>query len=302
MIDLIKSTVRDKQLIDHFRNHHLLEWKSNTDTFNLHDPEVVRVKVERQYKGIRFAFHNDRLDIVFLPHYYYNNNIHNSNDFTAEKCILVLLEFKELFQVDLKDFPVCNLEYGINILSPISITDLLSYLYCHDRNVFHNDVDLAFSKRSSTYNKEGKMNKYKIVKGYAKALRPLGFAHPDTFRFEVKSHERKFIKELSILTMDDLLSLDIYSKLGESIIKEFDSILIIDGTVDISKVPTAVKRKLELYSNPNQWYKILQDNRNRFSREKKRYMNLLDKTGDHLKKRLNRIVQDKVYSLTAAGF
>ncbi|SCY27576.1 hypothetical protein [Flavobacterium caeni] len=301
MIDLVRSQVRDVQLIDYLRQHPKLEWVSNEDKFNRFDFEVVKTKHVRQFKGILFRFFDDRLDIIFKPHFYFNDDRHNANDFSMNSSITTILEFQRTFQVDLQQFPVFGFEYGVNVISPLDVKDLITYAYAHDRNEFRNDADLGFSKRSFSTDKRGKANTYKTVKFYAKGIQQVSHCHPDTVRFEIKSQSRKFIRQLDIVTMYDLTKPEVYAKLAESIIEEFDAMLILDGSADTSRLSASDRFKLTNYQNTMTWYRILQQHRNAFSRNKKTYHDLLDKTGTHLKRQLSIAVQSKLYELTEAS-
>lgn len=298
MIDFVKCLIFDSTLIEYFRTHPLLEWVSSEDRFNKYDAEVIRTKMVRSYDGFVFVFRGDRLEIQLMPHYRFNNHQHNANDFSMADCIKQITEFRNIFGVDLFYFPIVNLEYGLNVLSPIDVRNFITFLYAHCRNEFKNDLDLQYSRRSYHADKYGKANEYKSIKAYAKALQKGNPCHPDTFRLEVNSKMRKFISTLGIDTLADLLNPAVYSNLVESIIVEFDNILLIDTTVDMMRFTTEEQKQIEGYLNPLKWHDILRGHRNLFSIEKKKYYSLLDKTGKHLKLRMAEQIQAKLYELT----
>ncbi|MDI5886540.1 hypothetical protein [Flavobacterium yafengii] len=294
MIDFLKLLTFDATLIDYFNSHSLLEWVSNEDRFNHFDNEVINTKTKKQYKGIYFCFYSNKLEILFKPHYYFNGNLHNANDFTVIDSINIIKEFKSVFNINLMNLKVVNIEYGLNVISSIDIKDLITYLAYHEKNEFRTDVGLPYSKKSYRINKNGRANQYKIIKAYAKGLQFPKFSDINTFRFEVKSKESKYIKELRVQTLNDLLNKDVYVLMADNIIKEFEKVLILDNHTDIKILSIEDQLKLNDYLNPHAWYKFINQSRNVFSKNKTRYNNLIDKTGDHLKKQLERIIIEKL--------
>jgi hypothetical protein len=161
------------------------------------------------------------LDILFKPHYYFNDNLHNANDFKILDCIAVIKKVKNALNLDLEAFKVLNIEYGLNFLSPIDIKDLITYLAYHSTNEFRTDTGLPFSKKSYSFKPNGTANEYKIIKAYAKDIQFPDFCDKDTGRFEVKSKKSRFINPLGIYKATDLLNLNVYYTLAESLILEF---------------------------------------------------------------------------------
>ena len=80
LIDFLKIKVEDPLIINSLFNHTLLYYHSNTEVL-LSDKETIISKEKKQYKGIVFEFAYDLLYISFKPHYYFNDNKHNANDF-----------------------------------------------------------------------------------------------------------------------------------------------------------------------------------------------------------------------------
>lgn len=304
MIDFLKLSTNDISLINYFKTHPLLEWLSNENKFNRYDPEVINTKDKYQYKGIIFCFYTNRLKISFLPHYYFNDNLHNANDFSIIDCIKVILEFQNAFKTDLKALKVINLEFGLNIISPIDIKDLITFLAYHDQNEFRTDKEYPYSKKSSKINeKTNKPNDYKTIKAYAKGLQFSDYIDINTFRFEVKSEQSKYINQLGIFTLNDLLDVNIYYGLIEVLLFEFRGVLILSDSEDLSKLNTKDLSEIKSLLNPYYWYRIKQGNiRNKFNKEKKKYYSLLDKTGNHLKKQLEKIVFDKLELLKNGAY
>ncbi len=295
MLDLLKLSTLDISLINDLENHNLLEWVKSEDKINLFDFEVIKTKIVKQYKGILFCFYSNRVDILFKPHYYFNNNVHNANDFKLNDCINVILELKNTFKIDLQLLKVVNIEFGLNVLSPIDIKKLITFLLYHEKNEFKTDVGLAFSKKSFRANPNGTINNYKIIKAYAKGLQFPQYSNINTFRFEVKSKQSKYINQLGIYTANDLLNFDCYLKMAHEIINEFDKVLLLDCETDFKSLTGKEQAKITNYLNTLTWFIISQDGyRNRFNKEKTKYYNLVNKIENNLKKQLDKIIFDKL--------
>lgn len=295
MMDFLKLETYATSQIDYFKNHTLLDWVSDTDRINNIDNEVITTKKVKQYKGIYFCFYRNKLEIRFKPHYYFNDNLHNANDFKITDCINTIVEVKNALKINLQAFKVVNIEYGLNCISPIDIKDLITYLVYHEKNEFRTDIELAYSKKSYSIGANGTANQYKIIKAYAKGLQFPNNTDINTFRFEVKSKKSRFINQLGIYTADDLLNPNVYLTLVESSINEFEKVLILDCATDYKSLTPKEQNKIAKYNNPMEWYKINNaSNRNSFSKNKTAYYKLTNKVPNNLKNQLRQIIYDKL--------
>jgi len=295
MLDFLKLSITDVELLRRLENHDLLEWVKSEDKINLFDLEVIKTKTVKQYKGIYFCIYSNRIDILFKPHYYFNGNLHNANDFKTVDCIETVLALKNTFKIDLGLLKVVNIEFGINVISPIDIKKLIAYIQYHEKNEFKTDVGLAFSKKSFKANANGTINTYKIFKAYAKGLQFPAYTDINTLRIEIKSKQSKYINQLGIITANDLLNYECYLNMSNEIKNAFDKILLLDCETDFSSLKQSEQSKIKNYSNSITWFNIIQDNyRNRFNKEKTKYHNLINKVDNNLKKQLDKIVSDKL--------
>lgn len=297
-VDFIKSQTRCQKTINHFENHTLLLWVSETEKLLFGDIEIITTHKIKKYKGIYFAFHPNRLDIYFKPHYYFNNNLHNANDFYVRDCIKTILEFREIFEIDLLQLKIVNIEFGVNIIAPVDVKDLLDLIIYHDKNKFHTDVGLPYSKRSYKPQKDGTANEYKIIKAYAKGIQQPEYCNKNTFRFEVKSKESKYINQLGIHTLNDLLKKEVYNKLAEKINEEFNKLLILDTITNFKNLNVKDQKTIEMYNNPLVWNKIIKNPyRNNFCNHKNTYLSLINKVEHNLKNQMQKLISEKLDTL-----
>ncbi len=294
MIDFLKILVTDTAFIEKIYNDDRLIFHNSREKLSHFDFETIHSKVTRIYKGILFCFNDNSLEILFRPHYYFNDNIHNANDFTVKDCIQVINDFIEMFDIDKPEqFRIINLEFGVNVIPDIPVQDLITRAEYHGKNRFLSDSDLKYSKKSYTANKHGQANNYKTIKFYAKGLQFPEYADKNLFRFEVKSKKSQYINTLGISYLSDLLKYDVYSRLTAAILSEFRVVLIL-----YSKSANGLSRwqanSLDKYLNTYTWFEVLQKHRNQFYRMKKRFLNLLDQTGYNIHKVTYKAIEGKL--------
>ena len=303
-IDFAQKIYENSLLVDfsvHQKNNKNIKWKTN---------EFNQATIVKEWKGILFCFFTKKdikdnakknelvftkLEILLKPHYFFNNNLHNANIFTVADCINTLSEIKDTFNLPINELKILNIEYGINAISPINCEDLIIYLLYHEKNQFiiSND-NLRYSKISLKYDKKGNANKYKQVKFYGKGIQFPQYADADTFRFEVKSKRTQFIKKRGVKTYADLLDTETYLALSKSIQNEFSLVLIIDVDNEMQNLNSKDKIKLNHYLNTITWSKYIQGSKNLFSKHKKIYFKLLDKTQSNIHNDIKNIIDNKL--------
>jgi len=308
MIDLLKILILNIELARDLYNNPLLNEYSIHQSFknnlNKEVKEINQVTIVKEYKEILFCFYLKsrlitKLEIIIKPHYYFNNNLHNANRFTAKNCINVLTEIKNVFNLPVKELLILNIEFGVNAISPIDSKDLITYAIFHDKNEFINSSDnLRYSKISYKHNKNGNANNYKKIKFYAKGLQFPEDCDKDTFRFEPKSKRRSYIQnQLQIYSYDDLLKIETYFLFAKRIKQEFDKVLILDINNRGENLNAKEREKLKEYNNTFKWIKAIEGSKNTFNNTKKSYNNLLDKSGNNLHKKVKEIINIELQHL-----
>lgn len=302
MIDGTKIEVRDSGLKNRLFYDPKLTFAGKQEWLSKFDRETIYTKETKQYKGILFCAYDNRLEILFSPHYYFNANKHNANDFTVKNCINVLNEFINEFDLfnELDQLKITNLEFGLNARSPIDVRDLITYAKYHQNKEFFNDNGLAYSKSSFKPNSNGRQSRYKTIKFYAKSIQYPEFSEPNLFRFEVKSKKSAFINQLGIYNLGDLINPGVYEKLKQTILNEFKGVLILDSSLSIQNLTKRQENKIKDYLNSDYWYRIKQRSenqekkKNEFWYAKQRYFRHLDLAGYNIHKDLYRIISEKL--------
>ena len=269
MLDLLKFKIIDEALINTVWNNDLLEYVGKSERLYI---DEIKEKQTKKYKNLYFTKYQNRLEISGSIHYFFNDELHNADDFYIEYCINAIVQIEKIFNLDLNKCYLINLEYGVNINPIIKVTDLIHNLIYHEKRQF---------VRTTTHfdYKQAGNDAYKQVKGYDKSVQ---FPHEceNTFRFEVRTRQAKFIHNLGLFTLQDLTNIDNYNVLITSLLKEWDNVLLFDLSKDIDTK----------FFNTNFWEDILKNgSRNKFNNQKKLYHKKLG--DDNLHTNIRKIIE-----------
>lgn len=293
MIDFIKIIITDPRLISILWNNSILEFHSVKE-IRISTDELRTVET-RKLKNLAFTRFYNRIEISHSIHYYFNNGLHNANDFTIRDCINTINELKKILDLDLKKCVIVNLEYGVNILPSFSTKDLIISLKYHERNGFRLSTDLKYAKESARFYNDQIANTYKKIKAYDKGVQKfkgVRYATENTFRFEVKSKKTRYINKFGIVTLHDLLNNDVYNRLSDELIKEWENVLVLDKITAFSN-----QNKIDKYLISDFWDNALQGHRNSFTHHKNRYHQLIESNTENIYNAIRKLIIEKVHQL-----
>lgn len=302
MIDFLKIYIYNKNLISKVWNNELLVFDRTIERLTNIDGDINTTEI-RKYKNFEFKKvpstkrKPERLEITGSLHYYFNNGIHNANDFSMCDCVNTIHELQTTFKLILSDCFVINLEYAANIVMPYDIESFIVNLKYHSKNEFRRLTAYKNAKESTSFNNDGVKNKYKIIKAYDKGIQLFdgkNYAKPNTFRFEIKSNESKYIRALGINTLADLLKVEVYNRFSIELIKEWNRVLLLDRVTNFDNDKRAKK-----YINVDFWERqILSNNRNDFARHRNNYFCLLSEYPNNIHDTIKKILQKKINELS----
>lgn len=256
MIDFIKLKITDDELINRVWNNPLLDYDGKSEKLFM---DEIKERYSKKYKNLYFIKHQNRLEICGSLHYFFNDGLHNANDFYISNCITIIKQLEDLLKLDLSKCYLINLEYGFNIVPDILIENLIMNLIYHEKRQFVRGTKYVFYKIA------GK-DAYKQIKAYAKGVQFPSHCNPNTFRFEVKTKQAKFINNLGLYTLQDLMNLDNYELLMDSLLKEWNSVLVFDLSKKID----------DKFFNMHFWEQIITvGSRNKFNNQKRNYFRQL---------------------------
>jgi hypothetical protein len=192
---------------------------------------------------------------------------------------------------------VVNIEFGLNIVPETDIKNLINGLYFYKKTPFKIGNFPYFKKTDAT--------SYKQIKAYAKGLQflesPQYGIHSNTFRFEVKTKQSKNIRKYGINTATDLLNLETYNQLGQTLLDEWKNTLLTNQTSDLSNLKPDEVQFIINAKNFDFWNDMIQPKyRNKFGRYKDKYYSSL-KTKNNLHHLIKLKIIDKLINLQSGA-
>lgn len=297
MIDFVKIVITNSELISSLWSNPLLEYYSETDKRISIDE--IRKTETRKFKNLKFTKYHNRIELTGSLHYYFNNGLHNANDFNVEDCINTVLELDSKLGLILNQCIIVNLEFGINVIPQFSAKKLITGIKYHERNEFRYYPNLKYAKQSSSFNSNGQLNQYKIIKAYAKGLQEFeGYEteNKNLFRFEIKSKKGRFIRQLGINNLTDLTNAVTYQSLSQVLIQEWQKVLVLDNITALIN-----SNKIKQYLSSDYWENVLQGHRNLFAYHKKRYFQLLKSNPSNIHDSIKNLISQKLDYLLEKG-
>lgn len=278
MLDNIKLSTKDQRIINRLaelpgftpyrhRNNNFAGFRRYGN--------LMRFDFRKSFENGNFAGYH-HLEISISPHYHFNNYLHNGNDFAPQQCIKTLKEILQYIAINPDEYDalkVVNIEFGLNIIPEIDIKHLINNILYYKKTPFKiPEPKNEFSKRTDN-------TKYKYLKAYAKGLQfadsPQFRINLNTFRFEVKSKKSLNIKKYGIDDVTDLLKIEIYQRLGQELLNEWDNVLLTNLTPDFSILKPDEVQYIKRANNPDFWNGLTDATRNKFSNEKTKYYKIL---------------------------
>ena len=199
-----------------------------------------------EYLSLMFRLKNKKVRLQGSLHKYRNAGRHNYDDFRAVDVAEVVHELENNLKIDLYSTLINNVEFGVNVVLPFRVHVVLDNLITYKGQPFERFVDKGISYYQC------KLSKF-IIKIYDKGKQ---YNLPDNvLRFEIKVTAMQYLetKGIKLRYLSDLLNMDIYKPLGNTLTEVFEEILFGDNTLNESDLTT---KELETYlrgSNPKTW-------------------------------------------------
>ncbi len=302
MLDFLKFRTFYQKVINNLVNNtdfEQLRSKGNHTTIYQHTMQNIKLECRRSKNtaGNEFIF----VDILITPHYYFNGNKHNGNDFNPEDCKEVLTEIFSILKIEPSEFiemQLINLEYGVNIIPEMNMKNLIEGI------IYYKKTPFIFSSSIRTY-KITNATPYKQIKAYDKGIQFVNYPQygiqRNTFRFEVRSKQRKNIRKLGIYSLCDLFCDEVYKKMGESLLSEWENVLIINLEPDLTGLKPSEVKYITEAGTIEYWITKLQNPyRNCYAREVKKYYHK-SQNKNNLHHQLKVLILDKIFDLLSGA-
>lgn len=303
MLDFLKFRTFSQMIINSLVNSadfERLRSKGNHTVYYQHRKYNIKLECRKSKNTAEHEF--IFMDILITPHYHSNKYKHNGNDFTPESCKEVLTEiFFSILEIEPSEYnelQLINLEYGVNVIPETDMKNLITGISYYKKTPF------VFGNTIQTY-KITDATPYKQVKAYDKGIQftdyPEYGINRNTFRFEVKSKQAKNIRKLGICSLSDLFRDEVYGKLGESLLSEWEHILIINTEPDLTGLDPKITKYLSEAKEIEFWITKMQHSyRNCYAREITKYYHKSQK-GNNLHHKLKVLILDKVFNLLSGA-
>jgi len=238
--------------------------------------KLMRLDFRKSFENGTFAGYH-HLEISISPHYHYNNYLHNGNDFPPQICIKTLTDILQYISVkpnEMDTLKVVNMEFGLNLIPATDIKNLINNILYFKKTAF------IIPQPENPYFKITDATKFKNIKAYAKGLQFAEFPeygiNPNTFRFEVKSKKSANIERYGIDKVSDLFKIEVYQRLGQELLNEWENVLITIQNPDFSTLKSDDVLFVRRADKMDFWTGLVADtNRNKFARYKEKYYKIL---------------------------
>ncbi len=227
MLDFIRFRVKAKAAFES-----LIEHKGLIDlisTYNRFTGETCDYPKKGKLYNLDVNISNDYAYIEGSVHKFYNllkeGKKINYNDFKVDKCLYSLDWICDFFKLDKAETVVTNLEFGFNLSTDFTVSDIIK------ENILLWNFD-THNKRQK-YKSKGVIKEFGIkdykIKIYAKGEESQ-IATSNLIRIELKITAKRILKRLNICSLSDI-NVEAFKTLYNEFIKQFDKLLIVDSIV-----------------------------------------------------------------------
>jgi len=235
---------------DEWLSNNLLDFHALTSAST---GELLGNTLIASYKNLRFIITQSTKDeavkycsVRGSLHKYFNNGHHNSNDFTFSNLQTVLAELHEIFNIDPKRSILRNIEFGVNIHTPITVKEILKNLVITGNHTFgilkidNKNIGKKIEKHDTS------------IKIYNKGLQYKKQVD-NLLRFEVAVKKMRYLKTYGIIMLSDLQSTSKIEPLIDVLLKCWCDIIYYDKKVNWKHLTEFERKKLLYYATPRNW-------------------------------------------------
>lgn len=294
MIDGVKIDVQNLNGIE-WLNCHLLDFYTytNTKTGELLDGTLVA-----KYRGLKFFIiqsvkyqNKTYCSIQGSLHKYFNKGKHNANDFTLFDLQKVIVELKQKFSIEPTTAILRNVEFGVNINTPLTANDLLKNLVCYGNYTFGTLKIEGVKVGKNIAQQRTELKIYDKGKQYDLPVQNLT-------RIELAVKKMEFLKSYNITTLSDLTNIDKIKPLGSLLLSYWDDVIYYDKKINWKQLTQFERKKLLYYATPRNWEDF--DYKQRY-RAKKHFKELMSKySTSTTHKDITQLLAEKTGILTAS--
>jgi hypothetical protein len=290
--------------------HPLLNFKGWTDieTSEIEPNKYGNKKYISYFQNIKFIVYENEsrkftLCILGSIHKFFNNGMHNFNDFTYLNIVEVIDRLGEIFSFNIHNCKINLIEIGVNIIPPIQTKKVLKGLLSHRNCRFK-----SYAFDDAEYFQVNHTNFYFKIYDKAKQYRAKRHIIPnDILRIELKSRKMedlinllksKGIIDRDYIVLSDFKNIDVLIAFGELLVKKWNEILFYDYTISKNNLSKLQLRKLDVWQNINQWEDFKRQKR---LKQKNLLKNVINNHSQKLQLQVSNLIQEKLETLLQKG-
>lgn len=288
---------KDTNMIDYLK-FILLEYKDGLSRLKQLGFKVVEIKTKRssfyfaKLSNIEIEYYptSERLSVKGSPHFYFNEGLHNRNDFTRLDLYVTLNEICTRLNVDASAATLHGFEFGVNVEVALCPQTIVNRILCKGHlTIEPTEGGYYLGKKDSharlkIYNKNRPEEKGKYF-----------------LRLEVHVDRMAWFKsrKIDVRTLDSLFKTDVLKRLGEILIGELAEVLFIEE-VNRNIIPEKDLAFYDLVTIRSAWKEL---ERMKRKRQLDRYKKIIVKysNGSALSGYLIKLVSDKWNELMLAS-
>lgn len=273
------------------------EYLNFSEFINANTGEIAISYAPQKYKSLKFTHKNNNTKLEGSLHKYFNEGLHNYDDFQYEYLLLTIKDLWGKFKINPAINQLNNLEFGVNIISPYSFEEIKQSIISHRGKSFK-EFNINGAKGIMCFH-----NDY-IFKIYDKSHQ--NKLPQNIIRYELKVIKMKFFSEngIPLKYLYDLLVID-FELLGKLLLKKWDEILFTNLNIPQIKLKQHEKILLVSGSNPNFWESLkpkskkFKGNRKNkeYQKQRKKYYNLLGNFKQLISKHSTQNIQSDFHKL-----
>jgi hypothetical protein len=256
-----------------------------TDRIDRATGELIEGAKSAKYRDMRFFISSKGVTgLAGSLHKYYNEGIHNYNDFTLDNLKLTIEDLQSRFSINPATSTLNNIEFGVNLEVPFNPDDFIDHLVTHNYTQFNIDKDKTMNYAQVSYHQFN-------IKIYNKGLQ-FGLGR-NILRFEVKIVRMAKLAKYDIRTLQDLLIPEKLQSVLELLLQVFDQITYWDESIELNLLSQQERELLRDGYNPKFWQDHLKKAGSNASKKFRQYQGLIRKYGNPDFYNLGQLISDK---------
>lgn len=286
LIDGIKISLPTIRAKDWYNNK-LLKFHNITDKKTKQPASMVDWAV---YDGLKFkTYKSNRCLLQGSLHKYYNQGRHNYNDFSILNLWQVLEDLYQRFNINPDETILENVEFGVNIQSPIPSKELIKSVRAYK--------NMNFTDYWRDRKKVGKITSTKRyeIKIYDKGKQEK-IQNRNLIRIEVSFNKMLQLKQHNIISLTDLTKTKTLELFTSHLLEVWDELITHEKGMKYKQMRPLEHKKYLQFINGEYWIDLSKKQR---YRSKKKYKEITAKYGtSNVQNTIGNLIQDKCLELT----